>query len=523
MASYDILIKSGLVLDGEKKAPFSADIGIKKDKIAAVGNLGKSQAGLTIDAEGKYVTPGFIDLTNHSDTHLALFRFPSQESLLMQGVTTAFGGSCGGSLAPLTSKQALYAIRKWVNPADINTNWSSMAEFLAELEKLKPGINFGTFVGYGTLRRNVIGDEARELNREEKNKIKFLLNEAIEAGAWGLSLGLIYGHERISSTDEIVEIVEGLRDRGIVKMHLRSEGKNLVGSVNEAVRIAREAQVSVEINHLKAIGRGVWKELPKALKIIETARRSGVNINYDVSPYHTTGSPLYSLIPPWARRGGFNELFKRLDDDLERQKIIQELKNYTLHFDKLFIISSKFPFYQGHTLAELAEEGGISPEEALVEVVRSNEGRVFILGKTISAKNVKAEIEDPNSFVASNGEGYSQEIYKSGNLTHPRSFGTFPHFWHKYVEGGKLRPAEAIKKITSGPADKVGLKGRGRIKEKNFADIAIFDPKLFRDRATYKNPFRYPAGIEWVIVNGKVAVQNGKLFETRQGKVLRNS
>lgn len=522
--AYDILIKNGTLIDGSGNAPVAGDIAVKGEEIVAIGNVGNVSAEITIDSTGKYVTPGFIDITNHSDTHLTLFKYPAQESAVMQGITTIIGGNCGASLAPLGSKQAIHAIKKWVDPSEINVNWATTGEFLEEIEKLQPAVNFGTFVGYGTLRRGVIGDEIRPLTLEEKDKVKFLLKEGVKEGAFGLSLGLAYGHERVSTTEEIIEIAKVLPPGSIIKFHLRSEGADIIASINEAVRIGRETGISIQISHMKAIGKKSWHAFSKALNLIKQAKSTDLNINFDVSPYHTTGSQLYLLIPGWARYGGFEELFKHLDNAEERDNIIKSLQASTLHYDKILVTSAKIKNIVGKTIAEIAQIGGISPEEALVETVRANEGRVSIIGKTVSSKNTMRAVEDENSFISSDGEGYSQDEVKSGNLAHPRSFGAFPHFWHRFVNDFKtLTPEMAIRKITLGPAEKLGLKNRGLLKKGYFADIAIFDLKLFRDRGTYRNPFRYPAGIEWVLVNGQVAVERGRPLGTRAGKILRKT
>lgn len=520
--AYDILIKSGTVIDGTGSQPIFADVGIKGDKISAIGELGNASADLVIDAAGKYVTPGFIDVTNHSDTHLTLFKYPALESLVAQGVTTIIGGSCGASLAPLGSHEAINAIRKWVNPAEMNINWATLEEFFAALEKLDLGTNFGTLVGYGTLRRGVIGDEVRLLNLEEREKVKHLLREGMAQGAFGLSLGLAYDHEKISPTEEIVEISKvAAGNGGIIKMHLRSEGPEILASINEALRICRETGAPVHINHFKAIGRKAWPHFEKALLLIARARDNGLEISFDVSPYRTTGSPLYILIPSWAREGGFTYLFGRMADSQERKKIISTLKETTLHYDKILITAAKHLTVVGHTLAELSEEMAMPPEETLLEVLRANEGRVTIVGRTVSAKNTGRAVEAENSIVVSNGEGYGADMKESGNLTHPRSFGAFPHFWHRYVtDTERLTPAEAIKKITSEPAKILRIPKRGTLLEGFAADIAVFDSQTFKDRSTYQNPFRYPTGMEWVIVNGKVAAENGKPTGARAGKVI---
>ena len=265
-----------------------------------------------------------------------------------------------------------------------------------------------------------------------------------------------------------------------------------------------------------------WHTVPQALALIENARASRVDINFDVSPYATTGSPLYLLIPAWARQGGFAELFKLIDDPAEKQKIIAELLALTLHYDKILVVSANTKTIVGHTLEEIALRSGLSPEEALLETVRANEGRVEIIGRTVSLKNTCRSIENQYSYIASDAAGYDQSEMRSGNLVHPRSFGAFPHFLHRFVnERESLSPEEAVRKITSGPGEKIRIAKRGLLKVDNFADAVVFDPVLIRDRAQYRNPYRYPVGVKWVVVNGKIAVENGRYVEARAGRALR--
>ena len=521
---YDTIIKSGLLFDGSGNPPINADIAIQGNQIAAIGQL-DANAPLIVDATGKYVTPGFIDITNHSDTHLTLFQYPELESMLMQGVTTIIGGNCGSSLAPLGSPDAIHGIKKWANLSDLNINWSTFEEYLWELDAFNLGVNMGSFVGYGTLRRGVINDAIRLLTIEEREKVKLLLVNALRQGAFGLSLGLSYGHEAISPTEELIEISRVLQEEGgILKIHLRSEGKGLLAAVNEAVRIGREAGVPVQISHLKAIGKKSWPMLRNALEIIRHAKESGVDINFDVSPYATTGSSLYVLIPSWAREGGFNELFKRIDNPSERKKILDTLATYTLHANKIIITSSLIKNIVGLTISEIAENACISPEEAILSTIRASEGRVSIIGRTVSVRNTKEEVRDPDSFIATDGAGYTEKASQSGDLVHPRSFGTFAHLWHRFVnELNLLTPQEAIKKITSGPAQKISLSKRGLLIKGYSADITVFDPQLFKEQNTYQNPYHYPSGMEWVFVNGKAAVQKGLPTALRNGRMLKRA
>ena len=520
---FDILIQSGILLDGTNAPPKVADIGIRGGKISYIGALEDSTGDVTISALGKYVTPGFIDITNQSDSHLTMFQYPLLESLVLQGITTIIGGNCGASLAPLASGTAINAIKKWANPAQININWTGVSEYLRVVETLKFGINYGTFVGYGTLRRGVLGDTVRTLSPQETEQIKYLLGQSIAAGAFGLSLGMSYGHESISTTDELIEIAGIMRETGgIVKIHLRSEGSKILAAINEAVLIGRGTGVPVEISHLKMVGKKSWHHIKKALELISTARKTGVDIHFDVSPYKTTGSSLYLLIPEWARSKGFTELFRLIENKADRKRIVDDLKLRTLHYDKILITSAKITPIVGKTIADLSAESGLPPEETLLATVIANDGRVTIVGRTLSGKNTEAALVNTNSMLGSDGEGYADTVMNTGNLVHPRSFGAFAYFWRRFVQEKKSLPPEAaIQKMTSLPALKVGLHDRGIIKKGNMADVLIFDPAQFRDQATYEYPFKYATGLEAVIMNGRVVVDKGNHTGERAGQVMR--
>ena len=247
-----------------------------------------------------------------------------------------------------------------------------------------------------------------------------------------------------------------------------------------------------------------------------------MDIHFDVSPYKTTGSSLYLLIPEWARENGFTDLFQKIENKDDRKKIVEELKNRTLHYDKILITSAKIKNIVGRTLADLSQDSGLPPEETLLATVLANEGRVSIVGRTVSGKNTETELANTNSFIASDGAGYAEAAINSGNLVHPRSFGAFAYFWRRFVQEKKsLTPEAAIQKMTSLPAAKVGLSDRGMIKTKHAADVLVFDPAQFRDQATYEDPYRYATGLDWVIMNGRVVVENGVHTGERAGQILR--
>src|SRR3972149_923429 len=353
----DILIKNGTVIDGTGKEPFLSDVAVSGGVISDIARgIPETRAHEVIDATNKFVSPGFIDVTSHSDTTWTLFDYPGQESMLTQGITTIIGGNCGSSLAPLASGDAIKSIQKWTDVSRINTNWLSMSEFFEELKRRRLGVNFGTLIGHGTLRRGVIGEHIRPLSAEETEKTKFLVTEAMKAGAFGVSTGLGYSHEQPATIDEIANIISPVKEYGgVYKTHLRSEGhEGLLAAVNEAIQIGRSADVPVLISHLKAIGRKEWQYINGALEMIRNAREDGVTISFDVFPYLRTGSHLYQLLPRWAREGGFEGMFERLKNPATFAKIMVDMEPYTLPYERIVIASAKDTTVVGKTIAELA-------------------------------------------------------------------------------------------------------------------------------------------------------------------------
>lgn len=522
--TFDILIKDGTILDGSGQPRFRGDVGISSGAIAAVGNpaLEGAEAPKVIDAAGKFVSPGFVDITSHADTSGALLLNPHQGYLLTQGVTSILGGNCGASLAPIASPEAVGALSKWGFGSAANVNWLTFGKFLDELSKQPLGVNFGTLVGHDTLRRGILRGESRVMTPEELEQFRELLSRSLDEGAFGLSTGLVYGHEAPATAAELTAMSRVLAAKGtIYKTHLRSEGANLLAAVNEAIQISRESGASIIISHLKAIGRKSWPFFGRALEMIGRTAEDGVKVHFDLSPYRRTGSFLYLLLPAWAREGGFNVMLERLRKPEHRSAIIGELKSATLHFDRYIVAS---PQGGGRTIAELAELSTSPPEEVMLNLLAASRGRAIVLGRTVSFPNIVTGIRHPLAVVASDGTGVMAEADRAGVLVHPRSTGCFPHFLHMFVREKEIVSwEEGIHKITSRPAELVGFKGRGRIAPKFAADIVVFDPEQIRDRSTYQNPYVHPIGIEAVIVNGKLAVENGQLTGTAAGEVLKKA
>jgi len=524
---YDILIKDAIIIDGSKNAKYKADVGIYNGRIDRIKrNIDAKKGKRVIHAENMYLVPGFVDLNNHSDTYLTLFTIPTQESLLRQGITTILGGNCGSSLAPLVSQEGLKAIQKWSNTNEINLNWLTFKEYLTSLERLKIGVNFASLVGHSTLRRGLLGDEFRELKPKELKIMVDMLKTAMKQGAFGLSTGLAYSHAKIATTKEIIELTKTVKSfDGLYTTHVRGEAEELIPAIEETIEIAKKTGVNTEISHLKAMGTNHWPNMKKALEMIKKSTKT--NINFDIYPYTVTGSVLYILLPDWVAEGGKTQLLKRLKDPSIKEKAVKEMQEKkSYEYNKITVaVSPISKSFIGKSISEIAQAENVSIEEAIINMLLISEARITVFIDTLNEENVRLGIADQLGFIASDGVGYNIDYYhKKNDLVHPRCFGTFPKFLGKYVEQEHLISwEEAIYKITHGPATKLGLKNRGLIKEDYWADLVIIDPSTIIDKSTFQNPYQYPKGIEYVLVNGEIAVENGYYTSKKAGKILKRS
>jgi N-acyl-D-amino-acid deacylase len=527
---YDILIKNGTIIDGTNTSPKPGNLAVKNGKISAIGAHVTGSAHTTIDASNLFVCPGFIDITNHSDTHWTLFNYPSQASMLKQGITTILGGSCGASLAPLLHGAiSAESVQKWVDTSQINVNWLSMKEFLTELDRHHLGVHFGSLVGHGTLRRNILEDAVRPANSNELQRMAFLLEQALSEHAFGLSLGLTFSHGRPATDEELIELakVVAAHDR-LLTVHLRDEGKDLLPAVTEILRITRASGARTHLVHFKSLGRESWEHLSRALQFIQSGREEGLDLTISTFPYTRTGSLLYALLPPASRDGGKKMILQRITDPSQRRVVIENLRSFTLHYEKITIASAKeTPQIAGKTIQELAHNWEMVPEEAFLEILAVNDLAVTIFSETIHEKHMATIYLKPFAYFATDGIGYEQlpsEETDDRNLVHPRSFGATAQILGELVRDQALLSWEhAITKMTKAPAELMRLTDRGVLKKGACADITLIDPAQIKDRATYTDPFQYPLGIPWVLVDGKIAVKNGVLTDTRAGVILRAS
>ncbi|MDD2766715.1 MAG: D-aminoacylase [Candidatus Moranbacteria bacterium] len=522
---YDIVIKNGTIIDGSGRPMFRADIAIKEGIIASIGDLASAQAERIIDADGQYVAPGFVDVNNHSDTYWQIFNEPGMESLVSQGVTTIIGGNSGASLAPLFSPENIRAIQKWTNVEKINFNWLSMQDFLKETERRRIGVNFATLVGHGTLRRGAMDDKTRTITPDEIHAMDAMLEKALEEGAIGLSTGLAYTHARGARTRELSTLAKtAVSHQGIYATYVRDEGADVVKAVEEAILVAREAESSLHISHLKVVGKKNWHYMDDVFHLIETAALDEVPISFDVYPYTTTGSVLYTLLPEWITGEGRKMMLARLKDAGVRSTVLRDMKQNDTDYSQITISSSHLnKMLSRRKISEIALLQGKTPEETVLDFLIASEGQAIVSFEALSEKNVLKSIQHPFSIISSNGVGYSTEYAKSGNLVHPRNFGTFPKVFAEYVRNQKaLSWEEAVHKMTGKPAKQFQLEKRGLLQEGYFADIVIFQPDNIADRATIEEPYQYSTGISFVIINGQFALANDTLIpDARYGMVLR--
>ncbi len=503
---------------------YRADLAINEDRIVALGDLTHARAEKEIDATGKYVTPGFVDVNNHSDTYWQLLADPHLESMLRQGVTTIIGGNSGSSLAPLTDPSVIRSIQKWTDVERINFNWLSIEEFLTEVAKRQPGVNFTTLVGHGTLRRGAMKDETRTITPDEIAIMQRFLKSALKDGAIGLSTGLKYTHARGAGVRELIALTKtAVALGGVYATYVRDEEENLVKAVEEALSVAREANAPIHISHLKAVGEKNWLLMDEVFNLIETAALNDVAVTFDVYPYTSTGSVLYTLLPEWVTQDGRKMMIERLKDRQTYLSILRDMQKDSIDYAQVIISSSTLSkMLTRRRISEIAELQGKTPQEVVLDLLLASDGRAIVSMEVLSEKNVLKAIQHPFSIISSNGVGYDLAHRETGDLVHPRNFGTFPKVFAEYVRKQKaLSWEEAVHKMTGKPARKFCLEKRGLIQEGYFADVVVFDPETVEDKATMEEPYQYPVGISHVVINGRVALEDKALKPTRFGRVLR--
>ncbi len=516
---FDIVFKNARVLDGTGAPWLVADVMVKGGHIAGVGTF-QGEAKTVIDATGKYLSPGFIDAHSHSD--LPLVHNPTADSKVMQGVTTEIIGQCGSSGAPRNLGLHRHDGEDAEDDETGIPRWTDMASYMRVLEDQGVSVNVVPLVGHGTVRRQVMGVENRAPDEKELNLMKKLVDEAMEQGAFGMSTGLIYVPGRYANTDEIIELAKVVaKHHGYYFSHIRNESAKLLEALKEAIDIGFAAGIPVQVSHFKVMGQANWGMVEHSIAMVEKARKDGLDITADQYPYIASSTSLGSPVPRSAWRGG--EGSELLKDPVEREKILDALRARA-NWDKIFVASLEHEDDQkfiGKSIAEIGDTQGITPEEAAFGLLQRNKGVVSIVNFAMSEDDVRMVMRQPWVMVGSDGRAYNVKTAKG--QPHPRSYGTFVRILGRYVrEYGLLRLEEAIRKMTSLPAWRVGLQDRGIIREGMRADLVLFDADTVIDTATFEAPHRYPEGIEWVLVNGVPVVKEGIHTGARPGMVLRH-
>ena len=520
---YDMLIEGGRVIDGSGNPWLKADVGVIGDRIEAIGRLAGADAARRIGAKGHVVAPGFIDIHSHSDYTVLID--PRVESKVRQGVTTEVVGNCGSSAAPMNAEVRAYRERymRASLGEDFEFNWETMAEYMALVDASGASFNVVPMVGQGTIRQNVMGYENREPTRSELEAMKGLVAEAMEDGAWGMSTGLIYPPSTFAKTDELVELARVLKEHdGVYFSHIRGEGETLLEAVEEAVEIGERAGVPVQIAHFKASGKAYWGKTKDSLRLVEEGRRKGVDVTFDQYPYIASSTGLSALMPHWAQEGGADRLLERLRDPEIRRKIRDGPATVTRDWASVMIASAKnHPQYEGKTVAEVSELEGKEEMDAVFDLLIAEDAQVAIVSFGMSEEDVRRVMRSPFGMVGSDGRAVAPRGILGRGKPHPRYYGTFPRVIGRYVREGVISLQEAVRKMTSAPAQRLGMRDRGLLREGYKADIAVFDPANVKDEATFVDPHRFASGIPYVFVNGTLVVDNGEHTGALPGKALR--
>ncbi|MEF9475459.1 MAG: D-aminoacylase [Candidatus Mariimomonas ferrooxydans] len=522
----DFVIKGGFIVDGKGKDTISrrADVGIKGDRIKAIGNLSGAVAEKVVDASGLCVCPGFIDAHSHSE--FTLLADGRAEGKICQGITTEINGNCGLSAGPLYDSALDQRTGELVK-LNIKERWNSLSDYLAILNKKKSAVNFLTLVGHGNLRASVAGYSNRRLTGGDKDRILHLLRESLDSGAAGLSTGLVYPPGIYSDTSEIIELAQETAEcGGIYTTHLRSEGSELLEAVDEAIRIGFESGIHVHISHLKTLDENNWGKISEVFKRIHIAHEKGLNLTCDRYPYTASSTGLDVVLPLWAYEGGQEEELKIIRNKQERlTRDILRVHTEKSYWENVKISSvnlNKNRWMEGKSLSDIGIFLKKTPLKCLFEILLEEDLRVDAIFFSMNEDNLRSILKCPYTMIGTDSAARSFDGITSGGKPHPRGFGSFPRVLGRYVrELGVIPLEEAVHKMTGLPAEIFRIKKRGIISEGFFADIAVFDADKIMDKAGFDNPFEKPEGIYYVFVNGMPALWEGSLTGALPGRILR--
>ncbi|HKN46899.1 MAG TPA: D-aminoacylase [Candidatus Polarisedimenticolia bacterium] len=528
---YDLILRGGRIVDGTGAPWFEGDVAIRGDRIVAIGRLERAAAKRTIDVRGLVVAPGFIDMLGQSE--LTVLVDPHVRSKITQGITTELTGE-GGSVAPQTA----FTIEQLVPTiADLNLtiDWRDYDGYFGRLRQKGSAVNFAHLVGAAQVREAVMKSDNRAPTQEELERMKRLVARAMEQGAVGLSTALIYPPGTFAETRELVELAKVASGYGgFYASHIRNESNRLVKALEEAASIGEQAKIPVEVWHFKSAGRSNWGRIGDGIKAIEAARARGVDITADMYPYPASSTDLTACLPPRAQEGGLQALVARLKDPAERARIRGEIESAEVEWenvwaqtgpDNILIVGVKKAAnrkWQGKRLAEIAKERGVDPFEAMFDLLVDENGTVSCVYFEMSEDDVREAMAQPWVAFDCDAGGVRPDGVLGAEMTHPRAYGTFPRILGRYVREEKiLKLEDAVRKMTSLAARRIGLWDRGILRPGLYADITVFDPQKVADRATFDAPHQYSEGIVHVFVNGQPVVENGKVTDRLPGRVLR--
>jgi len=546
---YDITIQNAIIVDGTGLPAFRADIAIKGDRIAAIGKL-DVKAKHTINAHGRTVIPGIIDPHSHADLILPLA--PKRQTELMrcklaQGVTTTVIGNCGLGCAPVANGEAegiLRAVNAWMTPEPVEWKWRTVGEYLDRIESNGMAMNIATLAPHGPVRISAMGLAKGSPSKPQMKKMRAMVEGAMKDGALGLSTGLIYPPGMYSDTDELKELAGVVADYGgVYTSHIRGSSETLIPAVKELLEVGRETGVRVHHSHNEAVGREHWPKVDRVLAMEEEAEREGLRVSFDMFPYTAATTMMIAIYPPWALEGGVDRLIERLKDRKTRRRIERDIERQkpswppwreggwphnlvgATGWDSIFIgyvDSRRNKRYEERSLAELSQMTGKRPFDAISDLIIEERGQVSMLIFEISGERDERDLLGKYARHRLSAFCTDAEDYGRG-LPHPAAYGAFARILSKYVrEDRALTLEEAVRKMTSYPARIFGLKDRGVIRPGAFADLTVFDPGRVNDRASLEKPRREAAGIEMVIINGRVAFENGQALGNLPGSVIRN-
>jgi dihydroorotase/N-acyl-D-amino-acid deacylase len=529
---YDLVIQGGWIVDGTGNPRFQGDVAVSGDRIAAVGHLGAFRAGNVIDASGLVVSPGFIDMLGWSE--IRVLADGRAASKITQGITTEVTGE-GTSVAPQTD-ETIASGAAYYESLGIEVDWYDLDGYFERLETSGTAINIATFVGATRIRQVVLGHEDRAPTPEELVRMQALADTAMMQGALGLSSSLVYAPAYYATTEELVALAEvAARRGGIYATHLRDEGERIYEAIDEAVHIARTADIPVEIWHLKRAGQDNHGTMPRVLRLLDSLRAEGVDITADVYPYPASATSLDASIPQWAHEGGDSAMIERLKDPIDRQRIRGEIVSPPGGVESFYrgaggasgvlvagVMMDSLKYLEGKSIAEVAAEWGVDPLDAVFDLIIKDDGHTGAIYFSMNEQDVRFAIGHWWVKFCTDYGGVATDGILSEDKVHPRTYGSFTRLLGRYVrEHGVLKLEDAIRKMTSAAAQRVGLTDRGILRPGMAADITVFDPATVIDRATFQDPHQYSEGVRWVVVNGKVVLDDGEITGERPGRGLR--